>query len=170
MILSSILSIQFHLILGLRWYLLSLCLPGRRKLIWVQKMEISQRSLPPWAKQCLSRGVVVCVVAMQEHVVETADKGLSITSSISRSRKQNQSKTYNVHSKISQARPSSWITADMPNSVASQLYTYGKTYHTIQRLLQYDFNYVQIGYWKKALTWNRIKLNTSPFTDGPGWG
>lgn len=58
----------------------------------------------------------------------------------------------------------------MPNPTASQLYTYGKTYHTVQHLLQYDFNYVQIAYWKKALELNRIKLNMSPFINGLGLG
>lgn len=58
----------------------------------------------------------------------------------------------------------------MPNPTASQLYTYGKTYHTVQRLRQYDFNYVQIAYWKKALELNRIKLNMSPFINGLGLG
>lgn len=54
----------------------------------------------------VSQGAVVSVVDMQGRAVVTADKGLSIPDSISRSEKQNRSKTYNVYSKISQARPS----------------------------------------------------------------
>lgn len=41
--------------------------------------------------------------------------------------------------------PLNGMAADMPNSTASQLYTYGKTFRASQRLLPYDFNYVQIG-------------------------
>ena len=45
-------------------------------------------------------------VEMQEHAVVTADKGLSVTDSISKRRKQTRSKAHNLYSKISQARPS----------------------------------------------------------------
>lgn len=81
-------------------------LSRQRKLIWVQKTEQFQRNLPPEAKPFLSQGAVVLTVEMQEHIVVTVGKGLSITDSLRRSRKQDRSKTYNVYSKISQARPS----------------------------------------------------------------
>lgn len=63
-------------------------LSRQRKLIWVRKTEQFQRSLPPRAKQFLSQGAVVLTVEMQEHIVVTVDKGLSITDSLRRSRKQ----------------------------------------------------------------------------------
>lgn len=49
------------------------------------------------------RGVLA---ELQGHAVVTVDKGLSVRDSLSKSRKQTRSKTHNVYSKISPARPS----------------------------------------------------------------
>lgn len=43
----------------------------------------------------------------------------------------------------------------MPKPTASQLYTYGKTFHTILGLLPYDFNYIQTVAGRKH--WNEIE-------------